>query len=574
MSRRLALPAVWALAILLLCPVCGLRAAEAVAPAPVPANEFLTRAVEAAETGDTPTLRHLFSGTPPAPPDPASHHAYYTSLASTCLDASLWRTAIQLIQLAGVPPPGTGNRSWISALAHVQLGETAAAQRIAALYPKDSPARDYLEAVRLYFEWRELGPANPSATRLHADAQGAIVRATRDAALRHPDFSPRFHVLRCSILEAVDDPTYYANAAASRALAFPRRASFLRARLAGSWPLEPAAFAKASAAAGLSPQETGVWQRFVEVRAIDIDELPSQAAAKLAVLPDRAEFDEARLITLRLAARELTDRIGNGDPEHLALARRYAELASKLSRPADALRALRIIDARRAAAPSDTTFGPDAESDLAQLAGDTPRALARIHAQARTRSRELEWLKREVAYVQRHDTLRAAHAFLKRLSELESDNLGWKLAIADLPDRTGSVDQELADAKEKLQIAAEAVSLTPEQFNSRPETVLDSPTHRLGLYAEIFAQVPMRIVPPSRSWLNYERALASSAEMPFLEPGSAAARRRVFRELVERCYKEMPGHPVIQAQYHRITQGGAASNKPSKADAPTRASRP
>lgn len=542
----------WALVVWLLTSVAGLHAGESAAPASTSGAEFLSRVREAAETSDIATLRQLLSGVVPPPADPSARYDYYTTLASGCLDASQWRVAGQMIQLAGEPPAGAGNRAWIAALAHVYLGDTAAFTRVASRYPADSPARDYLEAVRNYFAWRERGPADPSAAKLHADAWSAIVRATRESVRNHPDYSPRFHLLRCSIVEAVDDPVYLHHASAVRSSAFPRRAVFLRVRLAASWALEPAELAASASTAGLSSEEISLWQRYAEVRARDIDELPAQAAAKLAVLPDRAEFDEARLISVRLAVRELTERIGKGEIEHLALALRYAQLAAKLAKPADAFRALRLIDAGRAA--SVVIAGADLEGELAQLSGDHSRALALIRVEAKTKSRDLDWLKRHVAYVQHRDTLHAAHAFLKRLTELEPDDLRWKLALADLPDRPGDADHQLADAKEKQHIAAVRVSLTPEQLATQPETVLNSPSFRLELYSQIFGQVPAKLVPPARSWVNYEEALADSADLPFWEPEFAAHRRRVFRELVERCYRERPDNPVIAAQHRRLAE--------------------
>ncbi len=550
----------WALVVLLFTSAPGLRAGESPAPVPTSGAEFLSRVREASETGDSTTLRQLLSGAVPPPADASARYDYYTTLASGCLDASQWRVAVQMIQLAGEPPAGAGNRAWIAALAHVYLGDTADFIRVALRYPTDSPSRDYLEAVRNYFAWRERGPADPSAAKLHADAWSAIVRATRESIQNHPDYSPRFHLLRCSVVEAVDDPVYLDHASAMRASAFPRLAAFLRVRLAASWALEPAKFATAASTAGLSSEEIAVWQRFAEVRARDIDALPAQAVAKLAVLPDGAEFDEARLISLRLAVRELTERIGNGEIEHVALALRYAQLAAKLAKPADAFRALRLIEAGRAA--SVVIAGTDLEGELAQLSGDHPRALALIRVEAKTKSRDPDWLKRHVAYVQRRDTLRAAHAFLKRLTELEPDDVMWKLALADLPDRPGDADYQLADAKEKLQIAAERVSLTPEQLAAQPETVLNSPSYRLELYSQIFSQVPAKLVPPARSWANFEKVLADSADLPFLEPEFAAHRRRVFRELVERCYRERPDHPVIAAQRRRLAEAVRAQPKP------------
>lgn len=558
-------PHAWLICFLCFVPLLPARTSDAPAPAPLSSPEFLTRVLETAETEGAASLRQLLSNDVPEPAEATARYDYYATLAHACLDARLWSRATQMIKLAGDPPAGAGNRSWIAGLAYIYLDNPEACTRIASRYPKESPARDFLEAATNYFEWRDRGPADAAAAKLHDTAWKAIVRATRDAIRQHPDYSPRFLVLYASIVEGEENPVYFENSSASRASAFPRRPSFLRARLAGSWALEPEEFTAATSAAGFSAEEVQVWQRYLEVRARDIDALASQAAAKLSVLPERPEFDEARLISLRYALKEITDKVA--EPEIVPLARRYTELAAKLNKPADALRALRLIDARRTATPADYPFNADTEIELAKIAGDRARAIKIIHAQAKTQSTQPEWLKRHVSYVVRHDSLRAAHAFLHRLTQMEPDQPGWKIALADLPDRVVDLDRQLADAAERVVIAEARLKLTPEQLDAEPETVLTSTDHRLTLYAQIFAEVPGKFVPPSRTWVNYEKVLSDSANHPLLEREYAEQSRLVFRKIVERCYKERPDHPVIAAQHKRLVAADEAAARTAKAQA-------
>lgn len=545
-----AVPALSCALVWLLSVISALRAAE---PATGDRLRFFENVSDASERGDVAALRMLLQEPPPSPPGQLPPYRYYTTLANACVDSGSYQAAVRMIQLAGPPPPGTPDQAWLAAIAHLQLGDSDAAAVIAARYRRGTPPFEFLVALDEFLEWRRLGPGAPAAAQKLESAGRHIEAAAGNLAQTQPGYHRRFLILRCNISEALGDEYEFAHGCADRAAAFPRRADFLRARLASA-PFDQEVLEKAAPLAGFKADETAAWTRYRTALDRDLPSLLALAAAQLAELPERGEFDAARLIHLRLA---LANRHEVTDPANAAapgLLQRYAQLACQLGRPADASRALRAIEARTAAVAAERTRYAELEPDLVKQCGLVERALKLIHEQARISGNDAAWLARHVDFVLRHDTLRAAHGFLRRLAQLEPDKLAWKLALADLPDRGVDASQRLADAEEMAQITAARVAMTPGQFEQEPETVLNSPSFRLGLYSEVFARVPAQAVPPARSWMNYEAILAESASQPLLEPAQAAYRRRAFRELVERCYQARPEDPVIAAQHRRLAR--------------------
>lgn len=557
------LPAVFRIPAILLCLISITWAAE---PVVVDRQSFYERVCAAAERGDNTGLHKLLDLQPPPPPEHLAAYVYYTALANAYLDIGRFQPAVRMIQLAGKPPIGTPDQAWIAGAAYLQLADIDAAAKIQARYERDTPPFEFLSAFSDFLEWRKLGPAHPQSAEILARAARHIEKAAGNLAQTRPDFHRRFLILSCNIREAIAPDRDLTDALEARHRAYPQRAAYLRIWLA-SKPFDQEDLEKAAPVAGFSPDEVAIWTRYRDAWQSNQPTMLAYAAAQLAELPEREEFDLARLTRLRDAMGEHHEITDPTNAHAASLLHRYAELAIKLSRPADAYRASQFITTRSAAVPAEQMRYADTALDLAKLSGETVRALQLIHEQARTSSRDLAWLTRHVDYVQRHDTLRATHAFLNRLTQLEPSKPAWKIALADLPDRAIDNDQQLADAEELLNIAAARLKLTPAQFDAEPENVLISPDHRLTLYAEIFAEVPGKFVPPSRTWANYEKALAESAEHPLLEREYAEQRRLVFRKIVERCYKERPDHPVIAAQYRRLVAADEATARAAKAQA-------
>ncbi|MDQ5981025.1 MAG: hypothetical protein QG602_4003 [Verrucomicrobiota bacterium] len=556
-------------------------AAEA---APVP---WFEQVQEAAALGDDAALAELLKGEIPPAPAGLTPYGYYTKLALAAHDAGDTAATIRFMEQAGDPAPGEVNLVWIGGVAWLFQGEREQALRLVKGYQRldsDHPAAHYLLALDAFLRWRQLGPLHPDADNLFLTARRRIEDATNKVAQAKPGYHRRFVILACSIAEFYDGEDEYQSAVIQRHLEYQRNRSFLRALLAYGarrWDEDEPTLLRDTKSARLSEDEVAVWRRVSELPSAGTDISPGNVAERLAVFPDRPEFDEARLIILRqvlFAPRQrlaawrkqfgadggsglspegraalagISEGFGDNYPE---LLQTYAQLAAQLRKIGDAHHALRQIDAVRALDETKRVADAELEIPLAKLAGDPRRALALVLAQAPLHAQDVPWLRANAALVHLNADLPRAYTYLSQLARLTPDDLILQFTLASLANRPVNKDLRLADTVYVAELTRARVDFTPEQLAADPDNVLNSDRERLSTYARLFARVPAEHVPEARHWQAYEALLDRNVFMEAFLDGltEAEVKGRTFRALVERCRRAAPQNRVIAAQHGRL----------------------
>ncbi|RXK54591.1 hypothetical protein ESB00_01435 [Oleiharenicola lentus] len=571
--------------LLLLLLSLGILPALSADPVPgTPPAPWFDRVQNAVALGEREELAELLKGEIPPVPAGVTPYDYQTRLALAALDAGDTAATIRFMEQADEHAPVEGNLVWIAGVAWLFQGERDQALRLVKGYQRrdiDHPAAHYLLALDAFIQWRQLGPLHPDAEKLFATARREIEAATNRAAQGRPGYHRRFLVLACSIGEFYDGEDEYRAAVIQRHLEHQRNRPFLRALFAFGAPRDEHTLLRDTQHARLSDDEIAVWRRASELPSVGSDSSPSNVAAHLAVLPDRPEFDEARLIILRqglLASRrrlaewrkqfaadggpglspegraalaEISDGLGDNYPERLQT---YARLAVKFGKTGDAYHALRLIDAVRALDETQRIADAELEIPLAKLAGDPRRALPLVLAQAPAHAQDEAWLRINGALVQHFAELPVALAYITHLARMAPDDLRIQFSLASLADRPVSEEQRRADHAYLAKITRARVGYTPEQLAADPDNVLNSDRERLNLYAQLFARVPADHVPEARHWQAYEALLERNVFQEAFLDGltEAEVKGRTFRALVERCRREAPQNRVIAAQQGRL----------------------
>lgn len=575
---------------------------ETASPPPAP---WLDRVTDAAALGDDAALAELLKGEIPPAPAEITPYRYYTRLALAALDTGDTAATLRFMEQSDDHAPADDNLVWIAGVAWLFQGERESALRLVEGYQRidiDHPAAHYLLALDAFLRWRRLGPLHPDAEKLFDTARRQIQAATNRAAQGRPGYHRRFLILACSIGEFYDGEDEYRAAVVQRHLEHQRNRPFLRALFAFGAPRDEHTLLRDTNMARLSDAEVAVWRRASELPSAGAAISPSNVAERLTVLPDRPEFDEARLIILRqglLGARQrlaewrkqfaaeggpslspegraalagISDGFGDNYPQ---LLQTYAGLAVKFGKVGDAYHALRLIDALRTLDERPRIADAELEIPLAKLAGDPRRALGLVLAKASLHAQDVPWLRANAALVHLHADLPRAFAYLSQLAQLTPDDLRLQFTLASLADRPVDKDLRLADKTYVARMAVERVSFTPEQLAADPDNVLNSDRERLNLYAMLFARVPAELVPEARHWQAYEELLDQNVFSEAFVEGvtEEEVKGRTFRALVERCRREAPKNRVIAAQHGRLLARDATAlarqaEKAPAADAP------
>ncbi len=561
--------------------VTSLPAAEPAAPtapSPSPAaitpesvQPALTKIAEATATGDIKTLRALVAAETSAPSGPA-FAAYHLALTRACLDLNLFPRALQHFRAAGAPR----EFAWLAGIAYCNQRDWPRADQVILAYKNEKdasylPRFHFLNALRAFIQWTDLPAGDPLTEKLLREADDSSSSFDRPESADRPGFDPRFRRLRVFIAEATQRPDALSAAIRARSHAFPRHVAFKRAALADflTSTYNREALQEHLGTVTLPADEPAVWRRVYStpMRA-DLPFLSAFPALAARELPQDPDYAPSRLILLREALRDLSESVrrwhrpdgtfartaeevahfykGYGR-DLVAFTREFARLALSEASRADAETALRWIDFHRLNPAIPRADWIELETDLAVLTHNHPRALRLILDQVPAHASDVPWHTRYADFMAKYAPLADSLVYLRRLEKLLPDEPRVPLALAGLATRvTTSRDIPDRTAARRAKIA----SADPTAPDDNP---LTSSEVCREYYARVFAQVPQRLVPDSRSWDAYRDLLVEQqSSLDFAHTGKtapAAPSTPAFDQLVERIHAVAARSGIVSGQY-------------------------